>query len=99
MFEPHERNVALCNSFASVHKWLCSQGVIALTTAAGTHFTAKGEITKRGTHTGESVIRFFQDCAEFGRAYECCWGHYYNCNRTRIGMYCEPLDSVIGEKR
>ena len=24
----------------------------------------------------------------------CCWGHYYNCNRTQIGMYCAALDQA-----
>ncbi len=95
MFEPHEGNVTLRHIFAPAHKWLRAQGEIALTTAAGTHFTARAEITQRGKHAGEPVIRFFQAGVEYGRAYECCWGHYYNCNRTRIGMYCEALDSSL----
>ena len=56
-----------------------------------TDFVAQAEITQKGPHTGEKVIRFMQDNKEYARAYECCWGHYYNCNRTRIGMYCAAL--------
>ena len=91
MFEPHEGKVALQHKFDATHKWLRSQGEISLTTASGTQFTARAEMTKRGPHAGENVIRYFQGGTEYGRAYECCWGHYYNCNRTRIGMYCEAL--------
>jgi hypothetical protein len=95
MFEPHEGEVALQHKFAPMYKWLRSHGEIALTTAAGTHFTTRAEITKRGAHGGEMVIRFFQEGTEYSRAYECCWGHYYNCYRQRIGMYCKALDSSL----
>jgi len=44
------------------------------------------------------VIRFFHNGREYGRAYECCWGHYYNCNRTRIGMYVRALDEYMALK-
>ena len=96
MIEPHDGTVQLQNTFAFVHQWLSDKGDVVLTTSSGTQFTAQAGVTKRGPHTGESVVRFFQDDIEFGRAYECCWGHYYNCNRTRVGMYCQALDSEVG---
>ena len=95
MPEPHEETVILRHVFDQAHKWLCAKGEVAITTAAGTDFTARAELTKRGPHAGEPVIRFFQGRVEYGRSYECCWGHYYNCYRTRIGMYCRALDLAI----
>ena len=95
MFEPHEGTVTLRWAFDAIHKWLRTKGETSLVTAAGTHFTARAEFVKRGLHAGEPVIRFFQSGKEYGRAYKCCWGHYYNCNRTRIGMYCEALDPAM----
>lgn len=96
MIEPHEGTVELRNTFAFVHRWLSGKAGVVLTTSVGTQFTAQAGFTKRGSHAGEPVIRFFQGGIEFGRAYECCWGHYYNCNRTRVGMYCRALDSEVG---
>ena len=93
--QSHEGTVTLRHAFDPIHEWLRAKGEITLTTAAGTGFTACAELTKRGSHAGEPVIRFFQGGAEYGRAYGCCWGHYYNCNRTRIGMYCKALDSAM----
>lgn len=87
-------NVNLRHSFTDIHKWI-SSCKIELVTSVGTKFTALADITKRGAHEVKPVIRFFQRGTEYVRAYECCWGHYYNCNRTRIGMYCQALDSYI----
>ncbi len=95
MFESHEGAVKLAHDFDSTHKWLQRKGEFTLATAAGTRFAARADLGQRGEHAGERVIRFFQRGAEFGRAYHCCWSHYYNCNRTRIGMYCEALDFAM----
>jgi hypothetical protein len=94
-FEAHQGEVELKHSFDVVEAWLRKKGKAALSTAAGTRFTARTTVTQRGKHTGEPVIRFFQGNTEFARAYKCCWGHYYNCNRTRMGMYCQALDSEL----
>jgi hypothetical protein len=91
--QPHNGIVSLHHSFSLVYEWLLAKGELTLTTEAGTRFTARSGSTQHGTHAGGKVIRFFQDNTEYGRAYECCWGHYYNCNRARIGMYCKALDS------
>ncbi len=96
MFEPHEGTLQLKNEFQKAYNWLEKRGPAELKTKSRTRFIAKANITRRGPHTGEKVIRFMQDGKEYGRAYECCWGHYYNCNRTRIGMYCTALDNVVG---
>jgi hypothetical protein len=95
MPKTHRDAVALQHGFSPSHQWLQSRGETALITAAGTCFTARADLTGRGQHAGEQVIRFFQASTEFARAYKCCWGHYYNCNGTRIGMYCQALDSAI----
>lgn len=95
MIEQHEGTVTLQNTFSSVYEWLRSEGEVELKTAQDTAFSARAEITKRGVHSEELVIRFFQHTKEYARSYECCWGHYYNCNRTRIGMYCKALDLAV----
>lgn len=97
MIEKHQDDVKLNNRFTSVYEWLQGQGDMTLTTSVGTHFTVRAAITSRGAHAGEPVIRFFQEGDEYARAYECCWGHYYNCNRARIGMYCKALDAKLDD--
>ena len=95
MFEPHEGTLQLKNIFNKAYIWLEEHKQSEFNTKSGTRFIAKADITQKGPHSGEKVIRFMQDNKEYARAYECCWGRYYNCNRTRIGMYCTALDSVI----
>jgi len=95
-FEPHEGVVRLGNTFRGACVWLGDHGSAELQTRTGTRFEARTGKVGRGRHRGEKVIRFMQKGQESGRAYACCWGHYYNCNRTRIGMYCAALDAAIG---
>jgi len=95
MFEPHEGTLQLKHKFQKAFDWLKKSGPSELKTNRRTDFIAQAEITQKGPHTGEKVMRFMQDGKEYARAYECCWGRYYNCNRTRIGMYCSALDGVI----
>ena len=95
MFEPHEGTLQLKHKFQKAYKWLEKCGPSELKTKSRTRFIAKANITRRGPHAGEKVIRFMCDNKEYARAYECCWGHYYNCNRTRIGMYCAAVDVAV----
>ena len=95
MFEPHEGTLQLKNRFQKVYNWLEKIELSELKTKSGKNFIAIANITQKGPHTGEKVIRFIQKNKEYARAYECCWGRYYNCNRTRIGMYCSVLDDAI----
>jgi hypothetical protein len=95
MFEPHEGTLQLKNQFQIAYNWLEKYGPSELVTRRGTDFVAQAEITHKGPHTGEKVIRFIQDNKECARSYECCWGRHYNCYRTRIGMYCTALDGAI----
>jgi hypothetical protein len=95
MFEPHEGTLLLKNEFKKAYNWLEKHRLSELKTKRGTDFVAQAGITQKGPHTGEKVILFMHDNKESARAYECCWGRYYNCNRTRIGMYCSALDDVI----
>ena len=95
MFEPHEGTLQLKHRFQKSYDWLEKQGPTQLKTRSRTRFIAKANITQKGPHTGEKVIRFMQGNKEYARTYECCWGRYYNCNRTRIGMYCAALDDAV----
>ena len=96
MITAHGGTVELQHSFEKVCAWLDQRGPTALQTSKGTCFEATVTSTTRGRHKGEEAVRFFQQGEEYARAYACCWGHYYNCNRTRIGMYCAALDASIG---
>jgi hypothetical protein len=98
VFEPHEGAIQLEHTFQQAYAWLGQGGPAGLQTNRGTRFEARASEASKGVHHGEQVIRFIQDSREFGRAYECCWGHYYNCNRTRIGMYCAALDAAVGHR-
>jgi hypothetical protein len=95
MFKSHEGTLQLKNKFQKAYKWLEKIESSELKTKSETNFIAKANITQKGPHAGEKVIRFMQDNKEYARAYECCWGRYYNCNKTRIGMYCSALDDAI----
>ena len=95
MFKPHEGTLQLKNRFQKAYKWLEKIESSELKTKSETNFIAKANIAQKGPHAGEKVIRFMEDNKEYARAYECCWGRYYNCNKTRIGMYCSALDDAI----
>ena len=83
--------------YDEAYAWLGLRGSSKLVTKAGTHFEAFATKGRKGERLDEPVIKFFQDGEEFGRPYACCWGHYYNCNCTRIGMYCKAIDNAILE--
>ncbi len=65
----------------------------------GTPFEAKAWENTKGSRVGEAVIVFRRQGEEFGRAYACCWGKYYNHHRTFIGMSCHALDKAIARSR
>ena len=88
MIEIHQGIVDLSYTFEEVRDILEKKETQKLITSGGKAFTASAGKTR----DGRKVISFFQDGIEFARAYECCWGRYYNCNRTRIGMYTSALD-------
>jgi hypothetical protein len=90
--QPHQGTAKVSGTFAEVAGFASANAGLDLRTSARTGFTALV-----GESKGRKVIRFFQRGREYARAYECCWGRYYNCNRTRIGMYCEALDAAAGE--
>lgn len=91
MIEIHQGEVQLSHTFNDVYSQLNRVGYIETETSVGTNFKAVSAITR----DGRPVIRFFQKGKEYARAYECCWGHYYNCNRTRFGMYAMALDKIL----
>jgi len=95
----HDGSVTLRHTFGEAYAWLQSHPDAQLATAKGTAFTAGAAISRQ-----REAIRFFQrrrngTQGEYARAYACCWGHYFNCNRTRTGMYCEALDAAIEVRR
>ena len=94
MIKPHQGSVQLFHSFDRAWNYLKKNGCLNLNTSVGTNFKACAGTTR----DNRKVIRFFQKRnkeKEYARAYECCWGHYYNCNRTRVGMYLKALDKVL----
>lgn len=96
MFEPHQGNVQLDCDFDKTWESLKAKSELLLQTEIeGKPFVAKATIAARGQHAGERVIVFLHEKngmrTESARAYECCWGHYYNCYGTRIGMYFKAL--------
>jgi len=95
MFEPHEGSVELGHAFHEAYDWLVQNGPADLATNRGTPFEAKAHVAQKGPCSGEKVIRFMQHETEYARAYECCWGHKCNHNRTLIGMYCIALDAAV----
>lgn len=54
-------------------------------------FLVKAAISKKGSHKGQQVLIFLTDRQERARAYECCWGHITNCNRTYIDCYTASI--------
>lgn len=95
MEKDHEGSVNLRHSFGEAYNWLRTNTGIELETSKGKTFTPESSIATKGRHKGEDVIVFKQDGTEYARSYQCCWGHYHNCNRTRIGMYCSSLDDAF----
>ena len=76
MFEPQEGTPQFEHKFQKEYNWLETNGSLELNTKSGTRIVAKADITQKGPHTGERVIRFMQGNKEYARAYECCWGRY-----------------------
>ncbi len=88
---PHDGSVVLQYSFNDTWDYLDNEGPLSLKTAQGTPFEASAGIAQND----EPVIKFLEHGKEYARAYECCWGYYYNCNRTRFGMYASALNEYI----
>lgn len=64
------------------------------TTGNQTPFVTIADRAKKGQHKGEPVLRFLSNQgAPRAIAYECCWGHRTNCNRTHIDCYTAALPS------
>jgi len=78
-------------SFEETWKALASRNAVSAMTTTGKQFISLATVTR----DGRKAIVFKRNGMESARAYECCWGHYYNCNRTRFGMYSKGLDDVI----
>ncbi len=84
----HKATANVRLQFAEAWRALKEHGPTQLSTESGKEFEASA-----GTAKGNRrVIRYFRNGKEYGRAYECCWRHRTNCNRTWIGLYSEPLD-------
>lgn len=96
MITIHGGYIILGHTFRDAWDFLDRKGKINLRTVRrNTPFEASARIVRRGLRKGELVIVFTRNGIERARCYACCWGHYYNCNRTRIGMYCNALDNFI----
>ena len=100
MAEPHQGEVQLRHSFNEIWNFVKTHGEIELETEREkTPFEVNAKITRKGSHKGEPLLLFTRDGKDRARCYPCCWGYYHNCSRTRIGMYCSPLDSFLSSIR
>jgi|GEM_PF-1884680 len=95
MIEKHQGLEERAHTFWEAWGKLERAGDQQLTTRVGTRFVARAAVTTKGPRKSERVIRYLLRGLESGRSYECCWEHYYNCNRTRIGMYSASVDEWI----
>lgn len=84
----HDGKLEVKHAFQEIWNHLDNNGPVNLFTSRKVAFQARASVTQ----SGKEVIIFLQGGKEYVRAYECCWGHYYNCNRTRFGMYANALD-------
>lgn len=91
LINAHEGVVEQKRSFVDTWAALSVRRSVSAMTTTGKEFAALATVTG----DGRKVILFKRNGAESARAYECCWGHYYNCNRTRFGMYAKVLDDVL----
>ncbi|NLY65611.1 MAG: hypothetical protein GX070_11765 [Alcaligenaceae bacterium] len=80
-------------TFTSAYAFLeRNNGKQFLTTGNQAPFFAIPAIAKKGLHKGQRVIRYFNSQgSERARAYEDCWGHKTNCNRTYIDCYTKAI--------
>ena len=95
MPKKHQGSVPLSHSFEQAHRWLSLNNINDLVTARGERFEAVAYTAGKGPHQGKKVIRFLKKGQEFARAYECCWGHTTNCNKTRIEVYSAAIDAAM----
>jgi hypothetical protein len=84
---PHSGTVTNSKTFATAYRMIQEHSESIYTTAFGTRFTVEARLIQKGHHKRQKVIIFKQDGKEMARAYECCWGHKTNCNRTYIDSY------------
>ena len=87
--EPYQGTVETACDFSKVYGFVERAPELTLETSTGTEFAVEAAESE-----GRKVIRLYQGGKEYARAYKRCWGHYYNCHRTRIGMYCPALDAA-----
>lgn len=87
----HSGSIKMRHTFNDVWDHLDNEGSVSLKTSTGKKFEARAGIS----NNEKSVIKFFQEGKEYARAYECCWGYYYNHSRTRFGMYAKVLDEYL----
>ena len=83
----HDGSVRTPKSFTQAYESISAKPDMVYRTLAGTPFTAKAGIARKGQHINEQVIIFKQNGKEMARSYSCCWGHRTNCNRTYIDSY------------
>lgn len=102
-YEIHQRTVALNNNFDKVWEYLNNKCEVTLRTEKNRiSFIALASKAVRGKHEGEKLIRVLNAETRKASAYvfKCCWGYHTNCygDGTRIGMYCEVLDSLVSSE-
>jgi hypothetical protein len=91
LINAHDGVVEQKRGFLDTWTALSARGPVSAMTTTGKQFDSLATVTG----DGRKAIVFKRNGLESARAYECCWGHYYNCNRTRFGMYSKALDDVL----
>ena len=99
-YEIHQRTVTLVSDFNKAWDFLNHKGELKLRTEKKRiPFIAVASVAKSGKHSGERIIKFLNFDTRRPSAYvfKCSWGYHTNCygEGTRIGMYCQALDSCI----
>lgn len=84
---PHSGEMSLNYSFDHVWDYLDRNGLVTLRTRNEKSFESVATVL-----VNRPVIKFLQNGKEYARAFQCCWGHYYNCSGTRFGMYARALN-------
>lgn len=94
---PHHGQVQVGVSFDAAYARIQAQPDTTYVTAAQTPFTAVAATVQRGQRRGQRVIIFRRGRSESARAYEDCWGHVTNANRTYIDSYTQAVGLALGD--
>ncbi|MDA8349892.1 MAG: hypothetical protein M0038_14015 [Pseudomonadota bacterium] len=90
---PRHGTAANPRSFTAAYTWVTRHPKLTYHTSGnGTPFRVTAQTATRGRHRDEKVLIFRTlEGVERARAYQDCWGHKTNCNRTWIDCYTQQI--------